>query len=420
MNTTWPSEYVLRDFRNQWCGWCGPRPTQFTSFSRNKTTPSPTASQHQNMSIVGIDFGSHTASVAIWFEEKNVVEVLADDLGSRTIPSAVAFRGDEIITGEAAISQMHKNSNNTFDDVRSQLLNPEVDMINVPLLDKEVTVQEITSHFFRNIHNQIKQQVGKVVRDCVISVPSTLDESIRKRLIESAQAGGLRIKACVEDSVCALMAHQLDDANLAPTKTLVVDIGWTQTTVSLFSVSGGLFVPVVTAKVPEAGGRTFVNLVAAHCAKDFTRKNKIPCEDNKRSMMRLRRECENAMKTLSTGAEATIDIDSLCEGVDYSMKLSRARFEDLITIPFMHLKSALNTLVAQAGWAATSVQQVVLTGGGSAIPRAIHNMKAQFPSATFTVGRFETAETQCIGAALHGKFLYLQVCFILLNQIFCL
>lgn len=362
------------------------------------------------MSIVGIDFGSHTASVAIWFEEKNLVEVLADDLGSRTIPSAVAFRGDEIITGQAAISQMHKNANNTFDDVRSHLLNPEVVTINVPLLDKDLTVQEISSHFFRNIHNQIKQQVGKAVRDCVISVPSTLDESIRKRLVESAQAGGLRVKACVEDSVCALMAHQLDDASLAPTKTLVVDIGWTQTTISLFSVSGGLFVPVASARVVEAGCSTFVNLVAAHCAKDFTRKNKIPCEDNKRSMMRLRRECENAMKSLSTGAEATIDIDSLCEGVDYSMKLSRARFEDLITIPFMHLKNALNLLVAQAGWTANSVQQVCLTGGGSAIPRAIQNIKAQFPAASFTVGRFEAQETQCIGAALHGKFLYEQVC----------
>uniref|UniRef100_A0A7S3M9Z2 Heat shock protein 70 n=1 Tax=Spumella elongata TaxID=89044 RepID=A0A7S3M9Z2_9STRA len=357
------------------------------------------------MSIVGIDFGSHTASVAIWYEEKNVVEVLADDLGSRTIPTAVAFRGDEIITGQAAISQMHKNANNTFDDVRSLLLSDSVANINVPLLDKDLTVQEVSSHFFRNIHNQIKQQVGKVVRDCVISVPKSLDEDIRKRLVESAQAGGMRVKALIEDSVSALMAHHLDEPSTAPTRTLVLDLGWSATSLSLYNVSGGLLFPVGTTTLSEASGCTFVNLVAAHCAKEFARKHKIPCDDNKKSMMRLRRECENAMKSLSTGAEATIDIDSLCEGVDYSSKLSRARFEDLITIPFMHLKNAINALLAQAGWSADSVQQVLLSGGGSAIPKVISTLKSMFPTAKFPVGRFEPSETPCIGACLHGKFL---------------
>ena len=338
-----------------------------------------------------------------------MIEVLADDLGSRTIPSTVAFRGDEIITGQAAISQMHKNASNTFDDIRSLLLNPENSTVHVPLLDKELPVQEVSSHFFRNIHNQIKQQAGKIVRDCVITVPDSMDENMRKRLVESAQAGGMRIKACIVDAVSALMAFQLDDASLAPTRTLVVDIGWSKTTLSLFTVSGGMFFPVATSATEQASGKTFVNLMAVHCAKEFTRKNKIPCEDNKRSMMRLRLECENAMKTLSTGAEATIDIDSLCEGVDYSAKLSRARFEDLLTVPFMHLKNAVNALLVSAGWSADRVQQVCMAGGGSAIPRAIHNMKAVFPTASFPLGKFEPLETQCIGAALHGKFLFQQV-----------
>ena len=306
---------------------------------------------------------------------------------------------------------MHKNAANTFDDLRSNLLNPEIVTINVPLLDKDLPVQEVTSHFFRNIHNQIKQQVGKAVRDCVVSVPGAMEEGVRKRLIEAAQAGGMRVKACLEDSVCALMAYQQDDASLAPTRTLVLDIGWSKTTISLYSVSGGLFFPVASSSLKEAAGETFVNLVAAHCAKEFTRKHKIPCEDNKRSMMRLRRECENAMRTLSTGAEATIDIDSLCEGVDYSSKISRARFEDLLTVPFMHLRNAINALLASSGWGAEAVQQVCVSGGGNSIPQVMQNLRAQFPLAAFPVGRFESSETQCIGAALHGKFLFQQVRF---------
>lgn len=111
------------------------------------------------MSIVGLDFGSHTGSIALWFEDKDTVDVIADDLGSRTIPCAVAYRGDEIITGSAATSQQHKNAPNTFIDIRSLLFDPECVNVSVPNIDKEITVQELASHWFRNIHNQIKQQV---------------------------------------------------------------------------------------------------------------------------------------------------------------------------------------------------------------------------------------------------------------------
>lgn len=361
------------------------------------------------VSMVGIDFGSHITSIALWFEEKDTIEVIADDLGSRTIPSAVAYRGDEIITGQSAISQMHKNTSNSFDDIRSMLLDPSLSKVHIPLLDKEVTIQELGSHFFRNIHNQIKQQVGAVVRECIISVPYTLDEAVRKRLVESAQAGGMRIKACLNDSVCALLAYKLDDGSKEPAKTLVIDIGWSKTTIALYDVSGGLFFSVADVSITEASGNVFVNLMASHCAKDFTRKHKIPCEDNKRSMLRLRRECENAMKSLSTGAEAMIDIDSLCEGIDFSLKLSKARFEDLIAVPIMHLKNAINTLLQNAGWSIHAVEQVCLSGGGSSIPKAMTTLKSLFPEAKFLVGRFESSEAQCIGAASHGKYLVQQV-----------
>lgn len=68
---------------------------------------------------------------------------------------------------------------------------------------------------------------------------------------------------------------------------------------------------------------------------------------NSRSLLRLKKECEAAMKALTTGQEATIDIDSLCEGVDYSGKISRARFEDLLAIPLVHLKQALQEIASK-------------------------------------------------------------------------
>lgn len=360
------------------------------------------------MSIVGIDFGSHTASFAIWHEDKNDLEVIADDLGSRVIPCAVAFRNDEIITGQSAVSQQHKNIHSTFDDVRSLIFNPEVSTVNVPAIEKEITVEELTSHFFRNLHNQIKQQVGKVVRDCVLSVPAGLDAAAQKRVADAAQAGGIRIKSFISDDIATLMAHNLDDASLGTSTVLVADIGWSKTSVGVYRVSGGMFFPVSTVTTNEVCGKLFVSLFADWCAKDFTKKFKIPCQESTKSMTRLRRECEQAMKSLSNGAEAMIDIDSLCEGQDYSVKVSRARFEDIALSQFMHLKKTINSAIEGSGMSATQVTKVCMSGGICAIPKVNTLVKSLLPSAEVLKGRFESAETQCLGAGQHGKYLHQQ------------
>lgn len=359
---------------------------------------------------IGLDFGSHTASIALWFGDKKTVEVIADDLGSRTIPCAVAFRGDEILTGLAAISQQHKNPANTFTDVRSLLFNPDITMVEVPALEKEIPVTELASHFFRNIHNQIKQQVGKPVRDCVISIPQSLgdleENSLRQRLIDAATAGGIRIKSTINDGTSALLANNFDDDALAPCKVLVVDLGWSRSEISLYSVSGGIFFLLATQSTTEMSGTVMVKHLGEHCAKDFQRKSKLSCVDNARSMMRLRRDCEDAIKALSTGTEATIDIDSLCEGIDFSTKISRARFEDLCTIPFMHLKNTIVAVLSAANVTAEEIPKVCMCGGLSANPKAISVVRGLFSNAVLARPKgSEPNESQCVGAALQGSYL---------------
>lgn len=364
------------------------------------------------MSIIGFDFGSHTGSMALWFEDKDSIEVIADDLGSRTIPCAVAFRGDEIIVGQSAMSQQHKNAANTFEDIRTMLFDAERETVFIPALDKEISVTELASHYFRNVHNQIKQQVGKAVRECVISVPSSATNAnagpLKQRLMDAAQAGGIRIKSMVEDSASTLLAYGLDDSSLPASKVMVVDMGWNKTEVSVFGVSGGVFVPLGSASSTEVSGKVFVKLTAEHCAKEYMRKHKHLCSDNSKSMMRLRRECEGAIKALSTNTEATIDIDSLCEGNDFQTKITRARFEDFSTIPFIQLKTVVKDALTKAGLESESITHVLMSGGFTAIPKAISTLKGLFPNASFPRGRFEYSESQCIGACQHARALMLQ------------
>ena len=360
--------------------------------------------------IIGLDFGSHTSSIALWHEEKATYEVFADELGSRVIPCVVAYRGDEVIVGQAAVAQQHKNPSNTFLDIRDLILNPAVENVFVPALDKEISVQELVSHFFRNIHNQVKMQVGKVVRDCVMSIPCAIDESVKNRLYEAAQAGGIRIKSLVSDTACTLMAYGLDNAANMDSKVLVVDIGWGEAEAGLFSISKGLFFPISSSTSNEVSGKVLVKLLSDHCVRDFQRRSKQSCADNVRSMIRLRAQCEEMMKQLSTVQEASLDIDSLYEGIDYSGKVSRARFEDVAGIPLVQLKALINDALAKAGNLQLSdVSAVCVAGGLTAMPKILSNIKGMFPHALFPRVRFETAEALCIGAAFHARCLLEQV-----------
>jgi L1 cell adhesion molecule like protein len=366
------------------------------------------------MSVFGLDFGSHAACISLWYEDKDKVEVIADDLGFRAIPCAVAFRvkndgeGYEILTGQAAVSQAHKNPNNTFLDVRSLIMDESKDMINVPAMNKEISVTELASHFFRNVHNQIKAQVGAPVRDCVVSVPAQLcaDGPAKTRLIEAAKEGGCRIKSTIDDASAVMTAHGLDDKTKNPMRVVVADMGWSSTTLTIFDVSGGMYHPKGSSVITEVCGKVLVEALVSFCVKDFMRKCKVDCSDYKKSMVMLRRECENGMRSLSTGSEAMIDIDSLCEGMDYSAKISKPRFEDMCNIPLIHLKKAMAALLEKAGVEDVSVSGVLMAGGLSGVPKCAQIVKSLFPKAEMVRTRsLDQNEAQCYGAALQGSYL---------------
>eukprot|EP00605_Chrysophyceae_sp_TOSAG23-4_P000173 GSChrysophyteH1.ASY1.ANO1.200.1 assembled CDS len=364
------------------------------------------------MSCVGLDFGSHSATIALWYQESGKLDVIADDLGFRAIPTAVAFRASEdeteIITGLAAVTQAHKNPKNTFLDVRSLLEDESKQTVHIPAMDKDITVTELASHFFRNIHDQIKQQVGKPVRDFVVSVPDSLceDGATRTRLIEAAQAGGCRIKSTVPDSAAVLSAHGFDNKNANPAVAAVVDIGWSHMEVRLFNCSAGLYFPKGSARTTDMSGQILVKALSTHCSKDFMRKAKFPCEDNTKAMTRLRNQCEEAVKTLSTNSEAMIDLDSLCEGVDYSGRISKARFEDLGSIPFIHFKKCCAEALTNAGMENTDVTTVIMSGGLSGMPKCQALAKSCFPSSVMHKTRaLENNEAAAVGAAKQAQTL---------------
>jgi molecular chaperone DnaK (HSP70) len=319
------------------------------------------------MSIIGLDFGSHSSSLALYNCENDTIEVFADDMGSRCIPCVVAFRGEEILVGQVALAQRYKNGPNTFSDLRNiveRVANGEIEDKYVPILEKSLPPLDIVAHFFRHIHNQVKQQMGKVVRDMVVTVPVHANEAYKEQLKLAAKAGGIRIKAFLADSAGALLAHKFDAPQAQRKNVCVVDLGWSSCDVSFYEVQSGIVFPVSSRVSCDITGKSIVDAVAAHCVKDFQRRSKVSCEDNKRAMTRLQLECEGAVRILSTAAETAISIDSLHEGIDYSGRLSRARFEDLNSVSFVSFKRLIEEALSACSpsFSAADISDVIMAG----------------------------------------------------------
>lgn len=360
------------------------------------------------MSIIGLDFGSHSATVCLWYEDKDTVEVIANDLGSRVIPCSVAFREGEILMGESASSQKHKNMPNTFDDIRGLLLNPQIESVNIPDLEKTISVEELGSYFFQNIHNQVKQYVNKPVYDCIVSIPANVTQEAKLKIIESAKTGNIHIKSFIDDSSSTLLAHEVDTI-VKFSNIVVVDLGWSKTEISVWSCHNGAFSLVSRSASDTINGEKCVKALSDYCATDFQKKTKLSCLNNNRAMMRLSRECESVLKTLSTVGETTLDIDSLFEGMDYSTKISRARFEDITTVLFSSLKSAILETFKTTNISLDSIDSVLVSGGLGAVPKVSAVLKDIFPKSNFSKSHVDPLEAMSIGAALWGKHLVQRV-----------
>lgn len=185
--------------------------------------------------MIGLDFGSHSASIAVWNYEKSKLEIIADDLGSRSLSTAVAFRSDEILTGTTAMMQKHSNIHNTFDDVRKLLANNDVETVNIPSLETEMNTEELASHFFRNIYSRVNQgsKDTAIINDCVVAVPATVEESSYDRIIKSAALAGIKVKSIISDAAATLLANDFDNF-VGFARVLVIDIGWSCTQFSVW------------------------------------------------------------------------------------------------------------------------------------------------------------------------------------------
>jgi L1 cell adhesion molecule like protein len=340
---------------------------------------------------VGIDLGTTYSCVGVYQNDK--VEIIPNDQGHRTTPSYVAFTADERLIGDAAKNQVARNAENSvFDakrligrkfaesvvqkDIKLWPFKVEAGADDKPIIvikykgeQKKFHPEQISAMVLEKMKLVAEQYIGKDVNDAVVTVPAYFNDSQRQATKDAGAIAHLNVLRIVNEPTAAAIAYGLDKKGAGEKNILIFDLGGGTFDVSLLTIDEGVFEVKATAGDTHLGGEDFDNKLVEFCAGDFLKKKKIDIRGDKRAMRRLRSECEKAKRVLSASAQTSIEIDALKEGEDFSLVISRAKFEELCMSFFKDCMVPVEKVLKDSGIAKSHVHEVVLVGGSTRIPK---------------------------------------------------
>ncbi|XP_033752147.1 heat shock protein 68-like [Pecten maximus] len=375
---------------------------------------------------IGIDLGTTYSCVGVFQHGK--VEIIANDQGNRTTPSYVAFTDTERLIGDAVKGQVAMNPQNTVFDAKRLIgrkyddQNVHSDMKHWPFkivnnagkpkiqvdsngTTKQFTPEEISSMVLTKMKETAEAFLGQKVKDAVITVPAYFNDSQRQATKDAGMIAGLNVLRIVNEPTAAALAYGLDKNMKGEKNVLIFDLGGGTFDVSILTIDeGSIFEVRSTAGDTHLGGEDFDNRIVNHFVQEFKRKYGKDLSQNTRALRRLRTACERAKRTLSSSSEASVEIDSLFEGIDFYSKLTRARFEDLCADLFRSTLEPVEKALRDAKMDKSKIHEIVLVGGSTRIPK-IQKMLEDFMNGKQLNKSINPDEAVAYGAAVQAAVL---------------
>ena len=352
------------------------------------------------MPAIGIDLGTTYSCVGVWQNDR--VEIIANDQGNRTTPSYVAFTSEERLVGDAAKNQAAANPLNTVFDAK-RLIGRKFGDASVkadsahwpfkvksgtadkPLIEvefkgeqKTFAAEEISAMVLTKMKQIAESYLGETVKDAVITVPAYFNDSQRQATKDAGAIAGLNVLRIINEPTAAAIAYGLDKMTDGEKNVLIFDCGGGTHDLSILTLDGGVFEVRATAGDTHLGGEDFDNAIVDYCVSEFKRKHKQDISDNARALRRLRTACERAKRTLSSSTQAQIEVDSLYEGIDFAVTLTRAKFESLCEPFFRRTVAPLDQLLRDAKMSKDQINEIVMVGGSSRIPKIRELLSSYF------------------------------------------
>ena len=378
---------------------------------------------------IGIDLGTTYSCVGVFQYGK--CEIIANSDGDRTTPSWVGFTQatddikSERLVGQAAKSQAANNPDNTICDAKRLIGTPFTDsrlqheLKNYPfkvvgdadnrpvitLTDgRQFHPEQISAMVLEKMKTTAEQYLGYKVDNAVVTVPAYFNDSQRQSTKDACIIAGINCLRIVNEPTAAALAYGLDNVREGERIVLIFDLGGGTFDVSLLSIDDGIFQVKATAGDTHLGGEDFDTRLLNHFLDEIKRKEKVDIRSNHKAIRKLRTACEKVKRTLSTCANATIEVDSLFDGKDFNSSITRARFEELCSDLFRACIDPVESVLRDGKVAKGDIHDVVLVGGSTRIPK-IQKLLSEFFNGKELCKSINPDEAVACGAAIQAALL---------------
>jgi heat shock 70kDa protein 1/2/6/8 len=375
---------------------------------------------------IGIDLGTTYSCVGVWVDDH--VEIISNDLGNRTTPSWVAFTDDDRLIGELAKQQASGNAKRTLYDVKRMIgkqysdstlqedlhhysFDVRKDDNDRPLIElvqsdgKKVNFQpeEISAMILEKMKKTAEDYLGQIVTKAVITVPAYFNDAQRMATKNAAQIAGLECMRIINEPTAACLAYGLH--NKGASNVMIFDLGGGTLDVSLLELNDGVFEVKATSGNTHLGGEDFDLRLAQHLREIFEKKHKRKIPDTQtKSLRKLKDISETTKNRLSQQQSVKVEIDALYEGIDFNHQVTRNTFETLCLDLFMSCLEPVKNVLAFAEMKKEDVNEVVLVGGATRIPK-IQDILSTFFDGKQLNKSVNPDEAVATGAAIQGAIL---------------
>jgi molecular chaperone DnaK len=374
--------------------------------------------------IIGIDLGTTNSCVAIM--EGGDPKVIENSEGNRTTPSIVAFTDSgERLVGQIAKRQSVTNPTRTlfaikrligrkFKDAEVQksigispfaiVEGPGGDAV-VEVAGKTYSAAEISAMILGKMKQTAEEYLGETVTDAVVTVPAYFNDAQRQATKDAGKIAGLNVQRIINEPTAASLAYGLDKKG--EEKIAVFDLGGGTFDVSILEIGDGVFEVKSTNGDTFLGGEDFDMRIVNWLADEFKREQGVDLRNDKMALQRLKEEAEKAKKELSTAMETDINLPFITADATgpkhLNVKLSRSKLEGLVEDLIERCEGPCRTALKDAGLSAADVDEVILVGGMTRMPKVQEKVKAIFGKDPHR--GVNPDEVVAIGAAIQGGVL---------------
>ncbi len=372
--------------------------------------------------IVGIDLGTTNSVVSVM--EGTEPKVLINRQGNRITPSVVGFtdRGERLV-GQPARHQQVTNPKNTVFSIKRfmgrrhnevateekqvpyEVVGGPDELVKVRVREKDYAPQEISAMVLADLKRVAEDYLGDTVERAVITVPAYFNDSQRTATKEAGEVAGLKVERIINEPTAAALAYGLDKEKSE--KVAVFDFGGGTFDISILDIGDNVFEVLSTNGDTHLGGDDLDEILINYIADEFKKTEGIDLRSDAMALQRLKEGAEKAKCELSTAMEANVNlpfITATAEGPKHlTMTLTRAKLEQLAEPIFSRLVGPCKQALSDAKLTADDVNEVILVGGSTRIPKVREIVKGIF--AKEPNKSVNPDEVVAVGAAIQGAIL---------------